>query len=321
MTREPFRLVYHPRAILRCEDRVLSESSRPFVFKGQGYLYTSSWPRDNADAWRIRSDIRLAYRRAKHDFELGPPIRAGSGVPGRFDEVASHNVNVLVEDGKIYLAYVGSAAPDGGVRTVGLLCGDAPEGPFEPVGQAPIGPAPAAGHDPNWRSGTVMGDPVLVKDPAGRFRLYYKAGGAGRPVAEMCVAEADRIGGPYVPSPRNPLIQATHHYESWSVFLCRGRWYCLADFPRRGDTRTDLFESQDGYIWEFCQEGALRLGDLPAAFLRDLPGERGYLVATAVELDGEGGEPVGITFSVCGAARDGSRYGWLGYADLLCTND
>ena len=312
----PFRVTYETEPILCGRDCVLSENSRPFDFNGGRYIYTSTWPATTAIAWRTESDIRLAFHEGGNRFELGPTIRAGSGVKGGFDECAAHNVNVVVDNGKIYLVYVGSAAPDGNTRTIGLLIGDTPEGPFEPVGRNPLGPASWEGHDPNWRSGGVMGDPILVKDPDGKFRLFYKAGGAGRPIAEMCVAVADSVEGPYVPSAWNPLIHASHPYESWSVFISEGKWYCLADYPQGKSTRTDLFESVDGYAWELIQAEALSVRHLPDQLVARLPGSHAYLVATAVETEGEGGEPVGLTFAVLGRTDDWIRFGFLGYAGM-----
>jgi len=134
----------------------------------------------------------------------------GKGPAGAWDSFGVITPYMAVVGGKYYLFYTGTSSarpfrsrdPGGTLRHIGIAVADKPDGPWRKYEKNPV-LSPTKGA---WDSLIVDDAHVLVR--GGKFWLYYKGGhGTIKPSdTQWGLAVADAITGPYVKSPRNPLV-------------------------------------------------------------------------------------------------------------------
>ncbi|MFW6107402.1 MAG: family 43 glycosylhydrolase [bacterium] len=132
------------------------------------------------------------------------------GREGAWDSFGVITPYMAVIEGKYYLFYTGTSAakpfrsrdPDGTLRHIGVAVADSPDGPWRKFGRNPV-LSPTAGA---WDSLIVDDTHLLARE--GKCMLYYKGGhGTIRPdQTQWGLAMAEKPTGPYVKSPRNPLL-------------------------------------------------------------------------------------------------------------------
>ena len=134
----------------------------------------------------------------------------GKGPKGAWDSFGVITPYTAVAGGKYYLFYTGTSSvrpfrsrdPGGTLRHIGIAVADSPDGPWVKYEKNPV-LSPTKGA---WDSLIVDDAHVLVR--GGKYWMYFKGGhGTIKPSdTQWGLAVADAITGPYVKSPRNPLI-------------------------------------------------------------------------------------------------------------------
>ncbi len=184
------------------------------------------------------------------------------GVPFKSDLRTYHNPQIT-KVGDTYVLVFLWKTPDSyqsvGMATAKSLNGPWTENPNNPI----IDPTPGT---PN---GIHASNPTFLVDREGKYRIYYKSMSEGSEFREISVAISDKIDGPYVDHPANPLISYKNierDIEDPYAFFYNDTYYMIVEDrmdvagalsgvpsanPDNGGNRPGLiFQSKDGIKWE-----------------------------------------------------------------------
>jgi hypothetical protein len=136
----------------------------------------------------------------------------GRGAAGGWDESGAIAPFCVQHAGRFYLFYTGFRDGDLASRDLGLAIADHPRGPWRRWEGNPVlcrSPAPEA-----WDSGMLGDSNVVLHND--RWWLFFKSRrhDQGPRDTRIGVATADRITGPYLKHPDNPLF-AGHAFSLW----------------------------------------------------------------------------------------------------------
>jgi len=180
------------------------------------------------------------------------------------DKRTYHNPQISKVGDTYVLVFLWKSVEKGSMQSVGMataksLMGPWTEHPDNPIIR-PIPGTPNAAHASN---------PTFVVDPEGKFRIYYKSMSKGSKYREISVAIADKLEGPYVDHPDNPLISYKDKeidIEDPYAFYYKGMYYMIVEDrmgvgdmldgkPRPARIRAGgmrpglLYKSKDGFDW------------------------------------------------------------------------
>jgi len=163
------------------------------------------------------------------------------------------------------LVFLWKTATPGSLQSIGMATAKSLYGPWAEHPNNPI-IKPVAGTS----NGAHASNPTFLVDRDGKFRIYYKSMSKGSRFREISVAIADKLEGPYVDFPDNPVISFKHlerDIEDPYAFFYEDRYYMILEDRMdvagalSGDTEPSkkiphgglrpglLFESSDGIDW------------------------------------------------------------------------
>lgn len=208
-------------------------------------------------------DIWYAISKDGYDWkEQG--IAVHRGPKGRYDHRSVFTTDVLVANGKYYLAYQAArsikdarwskhskTSGDFVPNVIGMSWADSPEGPWHALEE----PILEVGPDDAW-DGEVVHDPTFFVK-GGKYYMYYKSAGrvpwkpnirqgdftkqfADLPHAIIGVAIAEKPEGPYMKSEYNPVLIGGHECIIW---------------PYRNGVCTFLSEGPEANSIQFSADG------------------------------------------------------------------
>ena len=179
---------------------------------------------------------------------------------GWFDGTTCHNPHIQFIDGKYCLFYIGNSNKKTDTKRIAMATADSPDGPWA----RPDKPLLEAGVTGAWDDHCTS-NPAFIKDPEGKYRLYYKSWNsyeyehytnpAIRGNRKYGLAIADRLEGPYVKYAGNPIIDYAsfgnnRQLEDGNVFRENGKYYMIARDMGRFDQEVGIIlESEDGIRW------------------------------------------------------------------------
>ena len=217
-------------------------------------------------------------------------LAVGRGPAGAYDDRAVFTPEVFAHEGKYYLVYQTVKAPYV-VRvknTVGMAIADSPEGPWEKLPEPILYPADNGewlGDEDDRFSVVTQGDfdSHKVHDPClmhyrGKFYLYYKGERMGERMTfggreiKWGVAIADKVTGPYVKSPYNPVTNSGHEVCVWPY---QGGTAAL--LITDGPEKNTIQWSPDGINFEIMAR--IKRGPEAIGLVRDIDTEVGPLEA------------------------------------------
>lgn len=184
-----------------------------------GGLYYAWYTRYPATTdWRDAYAATIFYATSTDGYrwtEQGESL--GKGAPGAWDSHGVITPYVVPTPEGYYLFYTGTGDDvpwDAQVtkRHFGVAFSTDPKGPWKRLGNEPI---LSPGGTGTWDSLTVDDAHILVRD--GKFWLYYKGVAPGVPPdgTQWGLAIADRVTGPYVKHPGNPILGSGHTTCLW----------------------------------------------------------------------------------------------------------
>ena len=193
---------------------------------GSGDPEAKVFPWDKTEVWYATSKDGWDWK------EQGMAV--GHGPTGAYDDRAVFTPEVLAHEGKYYLVYQTVKAPylNRVKNQIGMSIADSPDGPWEKLPEPILSPS----DDGKWdgeeddrfkvqKKGSF--DSHKVHDPCllyfrDKFYLYYKGETMGEEMTfggreiKWGVAIADKIEGPYVKSPYNPITNSGHEVCVWN---------------------------------------------------------------------------------------------------------
>ncbi len=193
------------------------------------------------------------------------------GITFASDEATYHNPQISKIGETYVLVFLKNNHLERNRQEVGLATAQSLDGPWRESPYNPVIPA----------SGTMAGaeivhasNPTLVVTSEGQFRIYYKSmtnkNGAQKPFREISFASSEKLEGPYVNYPGNPVISYADKevdIEDPYIFRYHGAYYMIvedrmgvkdmlegnpipANEIRPGGFRPGLiYTSQDGIDW------------------------------------------------------------------------
>lgn len=186
------------------------------------------------------------------------------GTPFTSDQRTYHNPQINKVGDTYVLVFLMKSTEKGSKQSIGMATTKSIEGPWVENPNNPI-VRPTAG-TPNADHAS---NPTFLVDRDGKFRIYYKSMSAKSKFREISVAIADKLEGPYVDSPANPLIsykESERDIEDPYAFFYRDTYYMIledrmdiaallsgnpSDNPKLGGNRPGLlYKSKDGIKWE-----------------------------------------------------------------------
>jgi hypothetical protein len=182
------------------------------------------------------------------------------------EKATYHNPQISKVGDTYVLVFLWKSATPGSLQSIGMataksLYGPWTENPNNPIVK-PVEGTPNATHASN---------PTFLVDREGKFRIYYKSMSEGSRFREISLAIADKIEGPYIDNPNNPLISFKHlerDIEDPYAFFYNDTYYMILEdrMDVAGALRGDpaplkkikcggnrpglLFQSKDGIHWE-----------------------------------------------------------------------
>ena len=179
------------------------------------------------------------------------------------DQRTYHNPQISKVGDTYVLVFLWKSVEQGSLQSIGMataksLNGPWTENPNNPIIRPTKG-TPNADHASN---------PTFLVDRDGKFRIYYKSMSANSKLREISVAIADKLEGPYIDSPKNPLISYKNidrDIEDPYAFFYQDTYYMIVedrmdiasalggnptDNPKKGGNRPGLiYQSKDGINW------------------------------------------------------------------------
>ncbi|WP_400191765.1 glycoside hydrolase family protein [Hymenobacter sp. B81] len=229
---------------------------------GRVHVFFSRWPQQKGmGGWLNSCEIA----RAVADSPAGPfvyqeTVLAPRG-PGFWDATTCHNPHVQLVDGKYCLFYMGTSNGKTNTKRIGLATAERLEGPWT----RPDAPLLEPGAEGAWDDHCTT-NPAFVKHE-GRYWLYYKSWNTRDYVTsthptirgnrKYGLAVAERLEGPYVKHPANPVIDFSRlghnkQFEDAFVWHENGKFQLLARDMGVYDHEVGLLlESRDGIAWTY----------------------------------------------------------------------
>lgn len=264
--------------ILETEDYYVWCVAPIYDEEGKVHVFYSRWPaRYGMSGWIHKCEIAHAVA----DSPEGPYRYIETVLeprPGYWDASSCHNPHIQFVDGKYCLFYMGNSNGKTNTKRIGLATATSLYGPWE----RPNKPLLEVGSDGSWDDHCTT-NPAFIKHPNGEYWLYYKSwnnvdytleknGIRGNRKYGLAIAE--KLEGPYIRHPSNPVIDLSVYGENRQVedaYVWRedGKFSMLMRDMGFFDHKVGLyFESGDGINWGKPQIGwfgAERYVDEPPA--------------------------------------------------------
>lgn len=249
---------------------------------GSGDPEAKVFPWDKTEVWYASSTDGWEWK------EEGCAI--GHGPAGSFDDRAVFTPEVLAHDGKFILVYQTVKAPytNRVKEEIAMAIADTPHGPWKKLPAPILSPATNGvwkGDEDNRFQVIEKGDfdshkthdPCLLfyKD---KFYLYYKGETMGEEMTfggreiKWGVAIADKLEGPYVKSPYNPITNSGHEVCVWNY-----KNGIAAMLITDGPEKNTLQFAEDGINFEIMSH--IKWGPEAAGLLKTLDADAHPLAA------------------------------------------
>lgn len=120
------------------------------------------------------------------------------------DKATYHNPQISKVGDTYVLVYLWKPAATGSLQSIGVATAKSLGGPWT---ESPLNPIIKPSGIPGSPNATHASNPTFLVDRDGKYRIYYKSISDRKPeYRTISMAVADRIEGPYVDHPENPLI-------------------------------------------------------------------------------------------------------------------
>ena len=228
--------------------------------QGQLHIFNSSIPfkgEKGMGYWQSKSIINHYVA----DSVEGPYELLGTVFSS--DQRTYHNPQISKVGDTYVLVFLWKSVEKGSLQSIGMATAKSLDGPWTENPNNPIiRPIPGT---PN---ATHTSNPSFLVDREGKYRIYYKSMSEGPKFREISVAIADKIEGPYVDCPENPLISYRHlsrDIEDPYAFFFKDTYYMIVEdrmdvagalsgkpsgSTRPGGNRPGLlYTSKDGIQW------------------------------------------------------------------------
>ena len=231
--------------------------------QGRLHIFNSSIPykgKKGMGYWQSKSIINHYVA----DSVEGPFELVGTAFSS--DQRTYHNPQISKVDETYVLVFLWKSTEEGSLQSIGMATAQSLDGPWTENPDNPIiRPTPGT---PNAAHAS---NPTFLVDREGKFRIYYKSMSSNERDSrfrEISVAIADKIEGPYVDSPNNPLIsykEMQRDIEDPYAFFYRDTYYMIVEDrmdiagalsgdteskPKPGGSRPGLlYTSKDGIEW------------------------------------------------------------------------
>jgi hypothetical protein len=192
------------------------------------------------------------------------------------DEATYHNPQISKVGDTYVLVFLWKKATEGSLQSIGIATAKSLDGPWT---ESSLNPVIKPSGIPGCPKATHASNPTFLVDRDGKFRIYYKSISDRKPECRtISLAIADRIDGPYVDHPANPLISYEElglDIEDPYAFFYEDTYYMILEdrmavkdalegnpIPakkiRRGGNRPGLlYQSKDGIQWGRPEVGYL----------------------------------------------------------------
>jgi hypothetical protein len=180
---------------------------------------------------------------------------------GYFDATTCHNPLIKKVDNKYCLFYMGNSNGKTNTKRIGLAVADSLNGPW----QRPDKPLLEAGPEGAWDDHCTT-NPAFIKQSNGQYWLYYKSWNTKdyetstdpliKGNRKYGLAIADKLDGPYVKYPGNPVIDFSYkgnncQFEDAFVWKEKGRLKMIArDMGFFNHEDGIIMKSKHGFKWE-----------------------------------------------------------------------
>ncbi len=274
-----------PSAVLKVDDTYYcwyTKGTGETVGFGSGDPDAKVFPWDKTEVWYASSKDGWEWK------EEGCAI--GHGPAGSYDDRACFTPEVLAHDGKFILVYQTVKAPytNRVIEEIAMAIADSPHGPWR-KSEAPI---VSPSQDGEWRGDEDNRFHVKSKgsfdshkthDPCllffnNKFYLYYKGETMGEELTmggreiKWGVAIADKLEGPYVKSPYNPITNSGHEVCCWNY-----KNGIAAMLITDGPEKNTIQFAEDGVNFEIMSH--IKWGPEAAGLVKDLDADREPLAA------------------------------------------
>jgi hypothetical protein len=228
--------------------------------QGKLHIYNSSIP--NKGSWTSDSIINHYVA----DSVEGPYTLVGTAFSS--DERTYHNPQIAKVGDTYVMVFLWKKATRGSLQSIGMATAKSPYGPWT---ENPNNPIIKPSGVPGSVNATHASNPTFLVDREGKFRIYYKSISDRKPAYRtISMAMADKLEGPYVDHPKNPLISYEDlglDIEDPYAFYYRDTYYMIVEdrmavrealeghqLPdgqiKRGGNRPGLiYTSEDGILW------------------------------------------------------------------------
>ncbi len=249
---------------------------------GTGDPEAKVFPWDKTEIWYATSEDGWEWK------EQG--LAVGRGEPGAYDDRSVFTPEVLAHEDKYILVYQTVKAPyvKRVKNQVGMAIANSPSGPFNKLAEPILSPADDGaweGEGDNRFLTKKQGsfDSHKVHDPTlifyeNKFRLYYKGERMGERMTfggreiKHGVAISEKLEGPYIKSPYNPISNSGHEICIWTY---QGGISAL--ITTDGPERNTIQWSPDGINFEI--KSHIKGGPHAAGLVRSLTTEESPIEA------------------------------------------
>ena len=183
--------------------------------------------------------------------------------PFSSDQRTYHNPQISKVGDTYVLVFLWKSIEKGSLQSIGMATAKSLDGPWTENPNNPI-----IRPTPETPNAAHASNPSFLVDREGKFRIYYKSMSKGSKFREISLAIADKLDGPYVECPANPLISFKNierDIEDPYAFFYNDNYYMIVEDrmdvagslsgkpstnPQLGGNRPGLlFTSKDGKKW------------------------------------------------------------------------